>query len=435
MSRVVVVGAGLAGLTAAADLHAAGADVTVLEARDRVGGRTHGIEVAPGAWVDAGAAYLGDRHTALHELVDRLGLKTTPTTMTGDSRFRIGGDHTRHGRFPPLNAVALGEMFELLDELVATVDPAAPWRTPDADRLDRLTAHEWAQQHLRHPDARLFFPLFLGEMMAADIRAVSMLHVAFYLRSGGGTRYLNAFEGGAQQDRVDGGAHQVCEQLAAGLDVRLRAEVVAVHQDGTVHTGGSSYRADAVVVALPPLLADQLHIPGLPRRRAGDRTVRGCTVKVNLVYPQPLWRDHGLSGWSVNEGGPLLSTVDDSPAAGGAGVLTGFVTGHETHRYADLPPRLQRAEAVAQARRIFPELPDPIAVHVTDWVNDPHSKGCYAALFGPGDWQRLGPHLTTPHGRIHWAGTETSTEFFGLMEGAIRSGHRAATEITEEWSR
>src|SRR5262249_48156197 len=162
---------------------AAGAEVTVLEARDRVGGRTRGIEVAPGAWVDSGAAYLGDRHTALHELVDRLGLKTTPTTMTGDSRFRIGGDHTRPGRFPPRNAGAVGGWSELLAELAATVDPAAPCRTPDAAHLDRLTAHDWAQQRLRHADARLFFPLFLGEMMAADVRAVSMLHVAFYLRS------------------------------------------------------------------------------------------------------------------------------------------------------------------------------------------------------------------------------------------------------------
>lgn len=436
--RVLVVGAGLAGLTAATDLAAAGVDVTVLEARDRVGGRTHGIEVAPGRWVDAGAAYLGDRHTALHAQMDQLGLKTTPTTMAGDSRFLLGArDATRHGRFPPLNAVALGEMFDLLDELTATVRDDAPWLTPDADRLDALTAADWARAHLRHADAQLFFPLFLGEMMAADPASVSMLHVAFYLRSGGGTRYLNAFEGGAQQDRVDGGAHQVCWQLAARVPVLVGAPVHAVHTaaDGvTVHSAHGTHDADAVVVAVPPLLADTIDIPGLAHRRAGDSTARGCTVKVQLVYSQPFWRDHGLSGWSVNAHGPLLSTVDDSPAAGGAGVLTGFVTGAEAHRYAALSEAEQHAVALAQARKIFPRLPAPVAVHRTDWTSEPYSRGCYAALFGPGDWARLGPHLTTPHGRIHWAGTETSLEFFGLMEGAIRSGHRAATEIIDEWS-
>ncbi|MFB7475059.1 flavin monoamine oxidase family protein [Kitasatospora sp. NPDC056184] len=445
----VVVGAGLAGLTAAEGLAARGVDVTVLEARERVGGRTHGIEVAPGAWIDAGAAYLGARHTELLDLIKELDLHTAPTTMLGASRFALGSrrgggtEHaTRDGRFPPLNAVALGDLFDHLAELTAVVRPEAPWLTPDAERLDTLTAAEWAEQYLTHPDARLFFPLFLGEMMAADPADISVLHMAFYLRSGGGLRYLNAFEGGAQQDRVAGGAHLLCERLAARITERHRGTVrlgeavrsVAQDADGvTVHTGsGAAYRADAAVVALPPLLADALDLgPEPPARRAGGRTGRGCAVKVNLVYPSPVWREHGLSGWSVNAEGPLLSTVDDSPAGAEVGVLTGFVTGAEAHRYAALEPREQRATAVAQAARLFPMLPDPVGFHLTDWVNEPYSKGCYAALFGPGDWLRLGPALTAPHGRVHWAGTETSTEFFGLLEGAIRSGHRVVAEILD----
>ncbi|MFI9330117.1 flavin monoamine oxidase family protein [Kitasatospora sp. NPDC052868] len=436
VTSAVVVGAGLAGLTAATGLAARGIDVTVLEARDRVGGRTRGIEVAPGRRIDAGAAYLGDRHTELLATMARLDLKTTPTTMSGASRFALGGaDATRDGRFPPLNAVALGDLFELLDELTAAVRPEAPWLTPEAERLDTTTVAEWAGEQLTHPDARLFLPLFLGEMMAADPAELSVLHMAFYLRSGGGLRYLNAFEGGAQQDRIAGGAHLVCERLAERLGprVRLGEPVEAVHQDAdgvTVRSVHGAYRADVAVVALPPLLADALEQdPAPPVRRAGGRTARGCAVKVNLVYPEPVWRGHGLSGWSVNSEGPLLSTVDDSPAEGGVGVLTGFVTGAEAHRFAALDPARQRAAAVGQAARLFPMLPEPIGFHVTDWVNEPYSRGCYAALFGPGDWLRLGPALTAPHGRVHWAGTETSTEYFGLMEGAIRSGHRVVEEV------
>ncbi|MFD4534842.1 flavin monoamine oxidase family protein [Kitasatospora sp. NPDC058397] len=438
----VVVGAGLAGLTAATGLAARGFDVTVLEARDRVGGRTHGIEAALGVLVDAGAAYLGDRHTELLAMMDELGLKTTPTTMSGASRFALGSGAessadatTRDGRFPPLDGVALGDLFDRLSELTDTVRPEAPWLTPGAERLDALTAAEWAEQHLTHPDARLFFPLFLGEMTAADPADISVLHLAFYLRSGGGLRYLNAFAGGAQQDRISGGAHQVCERLAERLGhrVRLGEPVRAVHQDAdavTVHTDHGEHRADVAVMALPPLLADAIdHRPGLPVRRAGERTARGCAVKVHLVYPAPLWRDHGLSGWSVNARGPLLSTVDDSPAEAGIGVLTGFVTGAEAHRFAALTPRQQRAAAVGQAAQLFPMLPEPTACHVTDWLNDPYSQGCYAALLGPGDWPRLGPALTAPHHRVHWAGTETSTAYFGLMEGAIRSGHRVVADV------
>src|SRR5262245_6201676 len=152
MRRVVIVGAGLAGLTAATDLAAAGCGVTVLEARDRVGGRTHGVEVAPGAWIDGGAAYLGDRHTDREKMIRELGLKTAETAMEGASRFVLGaGRVTRDGRFPPLSAVALGELFDLLEELVCAVDPVAPWRS---SLDDTETALAWASRNLRHRDAQ-----------------------------------------------------------------------------------------------------------------------------------------------------------------------------------------------------------------------------------------------------------------------------------------
>ena len=434
--KVIVVGAGLAGLTAAARLVDRGVDVVVLEARDRVGGRTHGIEVAPGKIVDAGAAYLGNQHTALKALIAELGLQTTRTSMTGDSTFALAGAPIRSpGRFPPLNAVALGEMFELLDELTKQVRVDAPWLSPDAARLDLLTAAEWADQTLTHADARLFFPLFLGEMMAADPRDVSVLHMAFYLRSGGGLRFLNAFEGGAQEERIEGGAQQLCVALAErlGSRVTLGHPVRAIRQTAaavSVRSGAATFAGDAVIVALPPRLADSIdYQPALRIRRASVATAPGCAVKLHLIYKAPLWRDHGLSGWSMNTDGPLLSTVDDSPADGSVGVLTGFVTGHAARRFAALSPAAQRAAALAQAKRLFPQLPAPLAYYATDWVNAEFSRGCYAALFGPGDWLRHGPALTRPHGRVHWAGTETSTDFFGLMEGAIRSGHRAVSEV------
>jgi len=263
--------------------------------------------------------------------------------------------------------------------------------------------------------------------------------VALYLRSGGGVSYLNAFEGGAQQDRIHGGAHQVCERLAArlGARVRLNRPVRAIYQDARAATGyadGETYRCDAIVVAVPPLLAQAIdYRPLRPAPRATDATGRGCAVKVQLVYPAPHWRDRGLSGWSVSSTGPLLSTVDDSPPDGEVGVLTGFVTGAEAYRFAALPAAAQRTQVLSQVAQLFPHLPAPIGCHVGDWVSERYSRGCYAAVFGPGDWMRLGPGLRAAHGRVHWAGTETSTEYFGLMEGAIRSGHRVAMEVLSSY--
>lgn len=441
--RVVVVGAGLAGLTAAVDLAAAGVDVTVVEARDRVGGRVHGIPIAPGAFADAGAAYLGVRHTELLALVKEYGLALASTEMAGDSTFLLSHRRTvTASRVPPLDVVALGDLFDRLEELVAQVRPDAPWQSPGAQYFDQLSAARWLADEGMHPHAQIFFPLFIGEMMAADPAAISALHMAFYLRSGGGIRYLNAFEGGAQQWRIDGGAHLLCRALAERLGerVRLRHPVYAIDQDAdtgvVVHCVSavdgtrSEFHADQVVVAIPPALAQNIEFrPDLRSPRATAATGRGCAIKVHLSYPAPVWRDHGLSGWSVSANGPLLSTVDDSPSDESAGVLTGFVTGAAASTFSALSSDSQRDAAQAHARRLFPQLPPPTRCTVTDWLAEKYSKGCYAALFGPGDWLRLGPTLTAPHGRVHWAGTETSLEFFGLMEGAIRSGHRVASEL------
>jgi monoamine oxidase len=266
--------------------------------------------------------------------------------------------------------------------------------------------------------------------------------MAFYLRSGGGIRYLNAFEGGAQQWRIDGGAHLLSQALAERLGDRVRlghpvgvieqdADGVVVQSVSSVDGTLSEYRADQVVVAIPPLLAQQIDFrPGLGAPRATAVTGRGCAVKVHLSYPSPVWRKDGLSGWSVSAHGPLLSTVDDSPHDESAGVLTGFVTGAAASTFSALSRAQQRDAVLAHTRRLFPDLPPPTHCTVTDWLAEEYSRGCYAALFGPGDWTRLGPTLTAPHGRVHWAGTETSLEFFGLMEGAIRSGRRVANELT-----
>ncbi|MEV0672722.1 FAD-dependent oxidoreductase [Mycobacterium sp. NPDC050441] len=440
--RVIVVGAGLAGLTAALDLAAAGAAVTVLEARERVGGRMHGVPISEGVVADGGAAYLGVRHTELISLLKEHGLDVASTAMDGDSTFLLSDRRTTTAsRVPPLDAVALGGLFDRLEDLVAQVGPEAPWRNPLARHLDRRTAARWIADEVTHPDAKTFFPLFLGEMMAADPTAISVLHMAFYLSSGGGIRYLNAFEGGAQQWRIDGGAHLLAEALAERLGdrVRLGIAVKAIHQtvdEVVVHAISdidgtrTEYRADQVVVAVPPLLAQRIEFrPTLRTPRATVATGRGCAVKVHMSYPAPIWREHGLSGWSVSSDGPLLSTVDDSPPDESAGVLTGFVTGSAASAFSVLSPARQCEAALAHTRRLFPQLPPPTGCTVTDWLAEKYSRGCYAALFGPGDWLRLGPALTTPHGRVHWAGTETSLEFFGLMEGAIRSGRRVATEL------
>lgn len=440
--RVIVVGAGLAGLTAATALVHAGCEVKVLEARSRTGGRIHGRRLGHDVTVDAGAAYLGTRHTELLASVKACGLSTVNTDVSGKSRFLLA-EHptTNEYRMPPLSPVALGSLFDSLEDLIAQVHPDGPWMGSSAKTLDEMTVARWMDDELSHPDLKTFFPLFLGEMMAADPELTSLLHMAFYLRSGGGIQYLNAFEGGAQQWRIEGGAHRLTDALTERLGerVRLAHEVTMIEQcasGAVIHSVSTSdghrqqHRADQVVVAIPPRTAQRIEYrPELPAPRATAATGRGCALKVHLIYPEPIWREQGLSGWSVSSRGPLLSTVDDSPADGTAGVLTGFVAGAAAQPFAACPPWEQRAAVITHVRKLFPRLPAPTEFVITDWLNAKYTQGCYAALYGVGDWTRLGPSALVPHGRIHWAGTETSMEFFGLMEGAIRSGNRVAAEL------
>ncbi len=434
--KVVVVGGGIAGLSCAKRLQDLGHSVTLLEARPRVGGRLYGIEVAPGKWADAGGAYLGKKHTELLALVKELGLQVAATNTEGSSRFDVSGEVvTNENRFPPLSSVGLGTMFDSLYDLVESIETTAPWKSLSAEKLDNTTVTQWCEENLIHDDARLFFPLFLGEMMAADPNDISALHMAFYLSSGGGLQYLNAFEGGAQEYRIDGGAHQLCVKLGAAIgdSISLNTQVLSVHQDksgASVTSSAGEIHCDKVVIALPPLLANDIDFkPSLDVSRAGSETSPGCVVKANVIYPTPVWREFGLSGWSVSARGPLLSTVDDSPADRSVGVLTGFITGEQAKEFSKLSAQQQVASVQDHVKHIFPEFPEPVDCHITDWTQEKYSRGCYAALFGPGDWIQQGPHITKPINNIFWAGTETSFEYFGLIEGALRSAKRVASEV------
>jgi monoamine oxidase len=429
---VIVVGAGLAGLTAADVLSEAGADVLVIEARERVGGRVKGIPAGDGRCVDAGAAYLGDRHTELRGLLARFRLGTTSDDMIGDSVFLLPERHRSPSRLPPLDQAALGDLFEALHELARDVDPEHPVCSPNGAELDALTAGEWLRRHVDHPDALAFFPLYLGQLIAADPADVSALCLGFYLKSGGGLRYLNAFRGGAQQWRVEGGVNRLAGALADALPRSpvLGRPVRRISRAGrvlSVATDHETYRAGVVIVAVPPALVDDLMPDSAPETPLGSAAgVPGSALKVHLIYDEPVWRRHGLSGWSLNAAGPLTYTVDSSPADSRHGVLTGFITGASARRFAGLTAPAQRTAVGEQLSVLFPGLPTPEAYHVTDWNNARYSRGCYAALQGPGYWSRVRGPVPPARRDVIRCGSETSAEFYGFMEGAIRSGRRAA---------
>lgn len=434
---VLVVGAGLAGLTAARDLQTAGKRVIVLEARDRVGGRTLNADIGGGHVVEAGGQWVGPQQTALLALADELGVATFPTHDDGAHLLEWRGRLRRYtGTIPRLNPIVLADIAQAqlrTDRMARAVPLEAPWTAPRAAAWDGQTLESWIRRNVRTVAARELLHTAVQAVWAAEPGELSLLHALFYLHSGHGWDVLLGTRGGAQQDRFVGGSQRLSQQLAEHLEVVLEAAARDIAQDEhgvTLGAGNRTYRAGHVVVAVPPTLAGRItYDPALPaaRDQLTQRVPMGAVVKCHAVYDEPFWRTAGLSGQATTDSGAMRLVFDNSPPEGRPGVLVGFLEG----RHARVVAPDQRREAVLAAfTRLFgPRAARPEQWLEQAWADEPFSRGAYGGALPPGTWTQLGPSLREPVGRIHWAGAETATHWNGYMDGAVRSGHAAAQAV------
>lgn len=444
--RVVVVGAGLAGLAAARALRRAGAEVVVLEARDRVGGRTEGAATAEGAPLELGGQWVGPTQTRMYELIAELGLETFPTYNSGEHVVQLGGRRTRmgsrRGAVPKLSPFVLADVFQGLTRFTRAarqVPLDEPWHAPNAARLDGQTFETWIRRNLRTEIGRRYFQVAAEAVFAAEPGDFSALHALFYAHSGTDFEGLLSVDRGAQQDRIVGGSVQVAERMAdeLGESVRRVQAVARIEQDaGSVRVrtrDGSVVEADRAVVTLPPTLAGRLeYAPALPswRDQLTQRLPAGAVIKVFAVYDEAFWRADGLTGQAASDEGPVKITFDNSPPPGSPGVLLGFLEAAEARRWSRRSPR-EREEAVIDCfARYFGERARSHREYLErDWTAEEFTRGCYGAHFVPGTWTSYGPMLRQPVGRLHWAGSECSPVWNGYMEGAVRSGELTAGEV------
>jgi monoamine oxidase len=439
---VAVVGAGLAGLSAARALVAAGRSVVVLEARDRVGGRTLNEPVGPepDQVVELGAQWAGPTQHRLLALARELEIATYPTHGEGEYLFAARDKVDRYrGTFPPMHPVALadlGQAMARLNLMARGVPVDAPWTARRAARWDSLTFETWIRRNVRAPSARAMLRLALEAVWAIDAAEPSLLHVLFYIHSAGRLETLLDTDGGAQQDRFVGGTQLISQRLAEGLDVVLEAPVRAIAQDDagvTVRADGADVRAKRAVVAVPvPLGAAIAWTPALPYDRVGlvQRMAMGSVVKCMAVYDEPFWRADGLSGQAAALDGPVKVVYDNSPPGGRPGVLLGFFEARAAQAAMRMPVEDRRTTVLGAFARFFgARAHSPERYVDRAWGEDEWSRGCYGAFLPPGGWTGFGPALRRPVGRVHWAGAETATVWNGYMDGAVSSGERAAAEV------
>jgi len=441
---VCVIGAGYAGLTAARRLAAAGRTVLVIESRDRVGGRVWTQQTPQGIPFDVGGTWLGPGQDAAYALAREMGVRTYPTWTGGDHVFLTARGRRRYRVLgPPLNPLALAGLalgMARLNAMARRVPLDEPWAAPRAAACDAKTIGDWLGSALHVPTktARALLSAAMRGLFTSDPSEVSLLHALYLIRSAGGLERLLSVEGGYQQDQFEGGAQGMANRMAAELGdaIRTGCPVRKIVQDaGSVRVCGDEIRVRArrAVVTIPPALAAQLRYdPPLPAERALllQRVPSGSIVKIALIYDEPFWRSDGLRGESVALGSPIEMTLDASPAAGRPGVLAAFSFGPLARQFATLKA-VERRRIVLDTlvKRFGARAATPAHYHELDWAEEAWTRGCYLAHMPPGVLTQFGRHLREPVGRIHWAGTETATASHGTIDGAIRSGERAAAEV------
>ena len=424
----IVVGAGLSGLMAARTLVAQGVTrVLVLEAGDRVGGRTLNQRVAGGGVAEDGGQWIGPTQTAIAQLMHELGIGSFDTYVQGAAVDDTAGS---------TGVAALldyGIAESAIDGLAAGVPLDAPWDAPGAGTLDSLTVQEWMDAHMFTQGGKALFGLNVETALSAPPSAVSLLYFLFYVHS---ATDLDHLAEKAQEQRILGGAQAVSLAMAAQLAgaIQLKRPVRTIRHGSDwveVTTDAGVHLARRAIVAVMPRDVGRIEFePALPADRVAlqENWTAAPGSKFHAVYPTPFWRSQGLSGQAISDSQFLAVTYDNSPPDGTPGILVGFAA---ADRRAPAPRRRRRRLALGSFAHFFGQE----ALAVLDfaeqlWAEEPFVSGCVSPL-APGVLTSWGPALRTPVGPIHWAGTETSEVWTGYMDGAVRAGERAALEVVE----
>ncbi|MGW5877493.1 flavin monoamine oxidase family protein [Nocardiopsis terrae] len=451
---VVIVGAGPAGLMAARTLQAAGRSVAVLEARDRVGGRTWSREI-DGAFLEIGGQWVSPDQTELLGLLDELGMSTFPRHREGANVY-LAADGSRHeytGDMFPAGERTEAEMERViaaLDKLVAEIGAERPWDHPRARELDTLSFTEWLRRQTDDEAARENIGIFMaGGMLTKPAHAFSVLQAVLMAASAGSFSNL-VDEDFILDRRVVGGMQSVSETMADALQedtvflgspvrtIRWSEDEASSH--GAEHTGPAVVRSDRVtvrarhvVVAVPPNLYSRISFePPLPwlQQQMHQHTSMGLVIKVHAVYETPFWRDRGLSGTGFGAKELCQEVYDNTNHGDTRGTLVAFVSDELADGLLRGPAQ-ERRDAILRslANYLGEEALDPLVYFESDFASEEWTRGAYAASYDLGGLHRYGADQRSPVGPVHWACSDLAAEGYQHVDGALRQGRRAAEEI------
>jgi monoamine oxidase len=455
---VAIVGGGLSGLAAAKDLAKSGKTFAILEARDRVGGRVLNAHVSNGEVQELGAAFVGPTQDRVLSLAAQLGLTTYPTYTTGRSILYRNGTVIPYeadlatGGLPPVAPEAQAELASFvteLDALASGLDVHAPWKHANAPAWDGMTLKSFVESRMTRQDALLLFETATRSILSTETEEPSLLYMLSYIAAAGNqtnagtiTRLVGT-QGAAQDSRINGGTQLLATRLAQRLgaaNIFLNSPVRQVKLRGdryTIRSDRMQVSAKHVVIAMsPPMAARISYDPLLPagRDQLTQRMPMGSIGKAIAIYPEPWWRKLGFNGQVQSDTGVIRATYDNTPASESFGAIMGFIEADEMRALDGVPETEIKRLVIEDLVRFFgPQAANVSQILIQRWDLEEFSRGGPVAYCPPGVLTKYGPFLRNPAARIHFAGTETSPYWTGYMDGAIRSGERAAAEIIADF--
>ena len=449
---VLVVGAGLSGLSAARRLkdHRPTLSVCILEARDRVGGRTLSAFTDGGGVLDLGAGWIGDAHSELLALVEEFELTLTeqhyPPSIDEHRLTECVGY-----RLSPLSnedARQVEQYVDLIASLSRELDPASPWKHPMAGTWDSMSVAQHVREQRMLPEAEKEVLLFAQTVLAGVPEHMSFLYFLLDVTSGGGMEAQSDGDQGAQRWKVKEGTQQISILLADKLQ-DIGVSIMLNHAVETVETSDSltrvtckngRFQCKRIIFAISPLLIADIHFrPPLPIEKQEFCKYIGVVraAKVFLVYETAFWlEDKNADGFqsvhftelgfihNIFHGSVFTKDGKSYPT------LTGVITGQAALDFEKLSDSEQKDAVLRQIELMYRYNVKPLHYHSYIWGKETYSKGCYAGIGTPtGGLFKYGEYMRKPIGDYYFASTETAIEFYGYMEGAVRAGYRAASEL------